>query len=214
MSLIWANRVADTTTTTGTGSITVSGTAQNACQTFSAVCTTNDTFHYEISSQSGTEWEVGLGTYSGTNTIARTTVLASSNSGSAVDFSAGTKDVALVHPASLIAKTILLDATANLTAGYTATPYDAGTKSTGTFTPDPALGNKQRFINGGAFTLAPQASVSDINFEVTNNGSAGAVTVSGFDKVVGTFDTTNAHVFDVTSRVGTSKKILYIQGIF
>lgn len=93
MAHITADRVRDTTTTAGTSALTVSGTAPTAYRTFSAVCSIGDTFWYAIQHQTAAEWEVGLGTYSSANTVTRTTVLASSNSGSAVNFSAGTKDV-------------------------------------------------------------------------------------------------------------------------
>lgn len=95
MAHITADRVADTSTTTGTGAFTVSGTAPTGYRTFSAVCSTNDTLWYCIAHQSQNEWEVGYGTYSASNQITRTTVLSSSNSGSAVNFSSGTKDVFL-----------------------------------------------------------------------------------------------------------------------
>jgi hypothetical protein len=81
------------------------------------------------------------------------------------------------------------DTTANLTAGYTSTAYNAGTKTTGTFTPDPANGNLQRYVNGGAHTLAPPSTgggdALTMAMQVTNNGSAGAITTSGFTKVTG-----------------------------
>jgi hypothetical protein len=81
------------------------------------------------------------------------------------------------------------DTTANLTAGYTSTAYNAGTKTTGTFTPDPANGNLQRYVNGGAHTLAPPSTgggdALTMAIQVTNNGSAGAVTTSGFTKKTG-----------------------------
>lgn len=99
-------RVADTTTTTGTGAITVSGTAAASYRTFSAVCSVGDTFWYFIAHQSADEWEEGFGTYSAANTITRTAVLDSSNAGAAVSFSAGTKDVAITLAAS---KTVQLD---------------------------------------------------------------------------------------------------------
>ncbi len=84
--------------------------------------------------------------------------------------------------------------TANLTAGYTATAYNAGTKSTGTFTPDPANGNLQRAVNGGAHTLAPPSvgggDALSMTIQYTNNGSAGTITTSGFTKVTGSALTT------------------------
>lgn len=79
--------------------------------------------------------------------------------------------------------------------GFYSTPYDAGTKSSGTFTPDPANGNQQYCVNGGAFTLAPPATATSIVLEVLNNGSAGAITTSGFTKVTGAFTTTNTNKF-------------------
>jgi hypothetical protein len=107
MAHITADRVRDTSTSTGTGSFTVSGTAPTGFRTLSAVLSVGDTFYYAIQSQGLNEWEVGLGTYSSANVFARTTVLSSSNSGSAVTFSAGTKDVFLTLAA---AKTIQREA--------------------------------------------------------------------------------------------------------
>ena len=106
MALIIKDRVRDTTTTTGTGPVTVSGTAPTAYRTFSAVCSTSDTFYYSIAHQGAAEWESGIGTYSGTNEITRTTVLESSNGDSAVDFSAGTKDVFFTFPGAKIIETV------------------------------------------------------------------------------------------------------------
>jgi hypothetical protein len=114
MALITADRVYDTSTTTGTGAFAVSGTAQTGYRTFSSVCSTSDTFYYTIQNASLGEWEVGLGTYSSANTITRTTVISSSNSGSAVSFSAGTKDVFITIPAS---KGVQADASGNVGIG-------------------------------------------------------------------------------------------------
>lgn len=100
MAHITADRVRDTSTSTGTGNFTVSGTAPTGFRTLSAVLSVNDTFYYAIQSQGLNEWEVGLGTYSSANVFARTTVLSSSNAGSAVSFSAGTKDVFLTLAAT------------------------------------------------------------------------------------------------------------------
>ena len=82
---------------------------------------------------------------------------------------------------------IVADTPRNLTAGFTATAFDAGTKTTGTYTPAPSDGNFQRYANGGAHTLAPPSATGDytIIIQVTNNGSAGALTTSGFTNVTG-----------------------------
>lgn len=90
------DRVRDTTTTTGTGSVTLANSAPTGFRTFGSVLANSAQTWYVISHQSANEWETGLGTYSTTGpTLARTTVLASSNSGAAVNFSVGTKDVFL-----------------------------------------------------------------------------------------------------------------------
>ncbi|MGB1214822.1 MAG: hypothetical protein ACPG4X_15760 [Pikeienuella sp.] len=69
-----------------------------------------------------------------------------------------------------------------LTAGFAHTVYNAGTQTTGTFTPDEANGNIQRAVNGGAHTLAPPTNDGTLIIQYTNNASAGAITVSGFTK--------------------------------
>ena len=84
------------------------------------------------------------------------------------------------------ADTLKVDTADVLTAGFAATPYNAGTKSTGTFTPDEANGNFQYCVNGGAFTLAPPTNNCTIVVQITNNASAGTITTSGFTKVTGT----------------------------
>ena len=98
MAFIIADRVRETSTTTGTGNFTLAG-AVIGYQTFDAVLNTSDTTFYVIALQGGSEWEVGVGTFTSPATLARTSVLASSNSGSAVNFSAGTKDVFISLPA-------------------------------------------------------------------------------------------------------------------
>lgn len=98
MALVLADRVRDTTTTTGTGTVTLSGTAPTGYQTFGAAIGNANTTYYTINA--GSQWEVGIGTYtSAGTTLSRDTVLASSNSGSLVDFSVGTKDVFVTYPA-------------------------------------------------------------------------------------------------------------------
>ena len=99
MALVIKDRVKETTTTTGTGNISLGGASSNFV-TFSSVLSDSDTTYYAIVDSGNTEFEVGLGTYvSSGNTLARTTVLASSNSGSAVNLQAGTKSIFCAFPA-------------------------------------------------------------------------------------------------------------------
>ena len=105
--LIYADRVAETTTTTGTGALSLGGAwtgggVTGGYQTFSAVCVTGQTVYYAVTD--GTNWEVGRGTYTTSgDTLSRDLVLSSSNSGALVNFGAGTKIVWLDQPASTIA---------------------------------------------------------------------------------------------------------------
>ena len=99
MAFVLADRVKETTTTNGTGAVTLAG-AVTGFQTFSAGIGNANVTYYTIAGQTGSEWEVGIGTYTlSTTSLSRDTVLASSNSGSLVVFSAGTKDVFVTYPA-------------------------------------------------------------------------------------------------------------------
>ena len=94
------------------------------------------------------------------------------------------------------ADTLKADTADVLTAGYACTVHDAGTKASGTYTPDEADGNMQKFVNGGAHTLAPPANDCTLVLQQTNNASAGTITTSGFTLVDGDdFTTTNGHDF-------------------
>jgi hypothetical protein len=107
------------------------------------------------------------------------------------------------------------DTSSNLTVGYTATSFSAGTKSSGTFTPDPASGNFQHYTNGGAHTLAPPSSVCAMIIECTN-ASAGAITTSGFTIVDGdTYSSTGTkkHIFTITKTNSYSRlTVTYVTG--
>ena len=99
MALVLADRVLETSTTSGSGTISLAG-ASPGYQSFSTGVGNGNQTYYTIALEGGTEWEVGIGTYtSAGTTLSRTTILASSNSGSAVNFSAGTKDVFCDYPA-------------------------------------------------------------------------------------------------------------------
>jgi hypothetical protein len=109
MALIVADRVQETTLTTGTSDYALLG-AKTGFQSFGAVMANSDTTYYAVTD--GIEWEVGVGTYSTTGpTMVRTTILSSSNSGSAVNWPAGTKNIFLSYAAS---KSSYLDASGAL----------------------------------------------------------------------------------------------------
>lgn len=107
MALIVDDSVVETSTTTGTGALTLAG-AVTGFRAFSSVMTSpSDTCYYLIEAIDGSgnrtgEWETGLGTYSGANTLTRTTTHKSSNANAAVSFSAGTKRVMICATASYL----------------------------------------------------------------------------------------------------------------
>jgi hypothetical protein len=101
------DRVKETTTTTGTGAVALGGTS-TGFDTFATGIGNNNTTYYTIAHQTADQWEVGLGTLDGTSAnLTRTTVLTSSSGGTAITFSAGTKDVFVTYPASKTMEEIL-----------------------------------------------------------------------------------------------------------
>ena len=113
MALVLNDRVKETSTTTGTGTLNLSG-AVSGFETFVAGVADGNTTYYAIVNRDEDDWETGVGTVTdaSTDTLARTTVITSSNSDSAVDFSAGTKDVFCTLPAS---KAVFEDASSDVT---------------------------------------------------------------------------------------------------
>jgi len=114
MALVLNDRVKETTTTTGTGTFTLAG-AVTGFETFGSGVGNSNTTYYAVTLPGSSEFEVGLGTLSSdSSTIARSTIISSSNSDNAVNFSAGTKTIFCTIPAS---KSVFLDASGNATLG-------------------------------------------------------------------------------------------------
>jgi len=114
MALVLNDRVKETTTTTGTGALTLAG-AVTGFETFGTGVGNSNTTYYAVTLPGSAEFEVGLGTLNGdSTTITRTTVISSSNSDNAVNFSAGTKTIFCTIPAS---KSVFLDGSGNTSVG-------------------------------------------------------------------------------------------------
>jgi len=112
MSLIVADRVQETTNSTGTGAYTLGG-AVPGFQTFASEVSNADTVYYSVTDN--VDFEVGLGTYASSgNLISRTTVFSSSNSNNAVSWGVGTKNIFLTYPAD---KAVIEDVSNNVTIG-------------------------------------------------------------------------------------------------
>lgn len=117
MALVYVDRVWDITATTGTGTYTCNNTPPTGYQGMTAGLATDDETYYMVTD--GTDWEVGRGTFNETgDTVTRDTILDSSNSGLAVNWGAGDKDIMTVIPAFRFGQldNFQVDAQANLGA--------------------------------------------------------------------------------------------------
>ena len=155
MALVVKDRVQETTVTVGTIALVLAG-AVSGFQSFSVIGDGNTTYYAIVG---GTEWEVGIGTYTALGTVlSRDTILESSNGGTAVNFSAGTKNVFVTYPAE---KGIYLDASGNAIA--------LGTPASATLTNATGLP-----ISTGVSGLGTNVATA----LATNVGSSGAVVVN------------------------------------
>ena len=144
MALVLADRVRETTSSSGTGSVTLGG-AVSGFKAFGSVLSTNDTTYYAIIANSG-EWEVGVGTFTSPNSLARTTVLSSSNSGSLVSFQSGTKNVIITQPSE---KAVFLDISGNAVSSNGGLSLSAPTITGGTLS-SPTISTPT--VSGGTFS--------------------------------------------------------------
>lgn len=196
MAFKYGDRVQETFSTTGTGTISLAGAA-TGYQTFSSVLSNGDTCYYAATD--GTNWEVGLGTYaSGGNTLARTTVLNSSNSGAAVNWLSGVKNIWLDLPAAALPTASGVTGSGQMVL---ATSPTLVTPALGT----PASGNLSNCTNVpmglvtalgvNSIIYAQQSSGSTIsaggttaaaNLSVLNNSTSGTFSSTG-DSISGTW---------------------------
>lgn len=182
MALVLANRVQETTTTTGTGTITLAG-AVSGYQSFAAIGNGNTTY-YTITS--GTAWEVGIGTYSTTGpTLARTTILSSSAGGAAITL-AGTSTVFSTYPAN---RSVNYDEANSLTLSGTAISAPAWTTT--------GIGIKQvatTYTDTTSTGTVPNVYIN--NFAAQTLAATNTITVS---QLYGTFFTTPTAGTNVTA---------------
>lgn len=113
MALVLKDRVLETASSPGTGTVTLLG-ATTGYQTFANGVGNSNTTYYTIATVGGAEWEVGIGTYySANNSVVRNTVISSSNGGSLANFNSGSQSVFVTYPAE---QSIYLDASGNVSA--------------------------------------------------------------------------------------------------
>ena len=181
MALVISDRVKETTTTTGTGTYTLGG-AVTGFETFTANLSNSDTTYYACTDN--TDFEVGIGTFTASGTtLARTTILASSNSNNAVSWGSGTRTIFCTLPAS---KTVFLDASGNATISGTVTA--TGSFIIGSADMNEADLEKLDGITNGTIA-ASKAVVVDANKDASsfrNLTASGAITAGSF--VIGSAD--------------------------
>lgn len=157
MALVLKDRVRETTTSVGTGAVTLAG-PYSGFQAFSVIGNGSTTY-YAISDPNTGDWEVGVGTYtSAGNTLSRDTVLESTNSGNLVIFAAGVKDVILTQPAE---RAVYLDTATNatipnITTGALTASSDSSFTSTGALQ-----------ISAGTTAQRPTGAVGKIRWNST-----------------------------------------------
>ena len=187
MALVISDRVKETTTTTGTGTYTLGG-AVTGFETFTTNLSNSDTTYYCCTDN--TDFEVGLGTFTSSGTtLARTAILASSNSNNAVSWSSGTRTVFCTLPA---AKTVFLDASGNtsISGSVTATSFVIGSADINE--------NDLESIDGitAGTVAASKAAIVDTNKDITGFRNitltgeldAGSLDVSGDADIDGTLE--------------------------
>lgn len=172
MAFVVADRVRESSTTTGTGTMTLAG-AVIGYQSFGSAIGAGNTTYYAISNPGVNEWEVGIGTV-GSGTLARTTVLASST-GVAVDFTAGSKDVFVTYPAE---GAVFADNAITLTnktiSGSSNTLSNIGNSSL--TNSSVTVGSTNIALGGTSTTLAGLTSVSATTFTGSLSGNASTAT--------------------------------------
>ena len=184
MALVVKDRVKETTATTGTGTLTLAG-AVTGFQSFSSALSDGDTTYYAIFESSTGEWEVGLGTFTASGTtLARTTVLASSNTGSAVNLTAGSAEVFITQPAG---KSAYFDGSGDL--NLTRDPQSALQAATKQYVDTIAAAGVHyhdpvRVEQEGNLTVTYNNGTAGVGATLTNAGTQAALVIDGVTMVV------------------------------
>lgn len=174
MAFVTEDRVLDTSTSTGTGALVVSGSSPNGYRTFSTVMSVGDTCYYSVQHQTLNEWETGTATYSSSNTLTRTTVASSSNANAAVNFSAGTKDVSITFLASKSVQSDPSGQVINSGGSYIRTTFTATAGQT-SFTASYTVNYVQVYVNGILLNSADYTATTGTTVVLASAAAAGDI---------------------------------------
>jgi hypothetical protein len=210
MALVVKNRVKETTSTTGTGTLTLAG-AVTGFQAFSSALSNNDTTYYSLIESSTGSFEVGIGTFTASGTtLARTTILASSNSNNAINLTASNAEVFITQPAE---KAVFFDASGDVT--LIRNPQSALQAATKQYVDTIAAAGLHyhapvRVQTTGNLNATYSNGSSGVGATLTNAGTQAAISIDGVtlssaDRVLVSEQTNAAHngIYTVTT-VGTA----------
>ena len=198
MAFVVNDRVKETTTSTGTGTINLGG-AETGFETFVAGIGNSNTTYYCIQAQGGAAFEIGVGTVTDAapDTLSRTAIISSSNSDSVVDFSAGTKDVFCTLPAS---KAVIEDSSTNadiagnLTVGGTVDGVDIAARdsvlTSTTSTANTANSTANAALPKAGGTMSGNLVMSSANITMSGTETVDGVDISARDAVLSSTTTT------------------------
>ena len=198
MAFVVNDRVKETTTSTGTGTINLGG-AETGFETFVAGIGNSNTTYYCIQAQGGAAFEIGVGTVTDAapDTLSRTAIISSSNSDSVVDFSAGTKDVFCTLPAS---KAVIEDSSTNadiagnLTVGGTVDGVDIAARdsvlTSTTTTANSASSTANAALPKAGGTMSGNLVMSSANITLSGTETVDGVDISARDAVLSSTTTT------------------------
>ena len=205
MAFVVNDRVKETTTSTGTGTINLDG-AETGFETFVAGIGNSNTTYYCIQAQGGSAFEIGVGTVTDASpdTLSRTAIISSSNGDAAVDFGAGSKDVFCTLPAS---KAVIEDSSTNadiagnLTIGGTVDGVDIAARDA-VLTSTTTTANAALPKAGG--TMSGNLVLSSANITMSGTETVDGVDISARDAVL-TSTTTTATNAETTANAALPK---------
>lgn len=206
MALVFGDRVKETTTTTGTGTLTLAG-APAGYKAFATAMSINDTCYYSITSDTTTDWEIGVGTLTESNKLVRSVILKSSNSDAVLTLDAGTKNVFLTFPKAFIDTLVTLTATQTLSNKTFTTPVlgvATATSINKLAITAPATAATLTIADGKTFTASNTLTLSGADGSTLNIGAGGTLGTMAYETATSYAPASHTHSY--ASLAGSSSQ--------